>query len=266
MCSKIHHVTWILLCVLLVAPPATADDADPVLREFYPTGEYDLFVDGAKTDAEILFSRRAAAYVVAPAGNGRMFLLLQRQRRVASIPAKVIRRENGDVDLPKGVTPEPIGNLAPQGEDIVINAPTLRARLRPRPPLLGYHSPAGVFDHSPQYGLTMRAYRPDRQSIEALKNGPKAKVEVLFGTWCPRCKQTIGNALRVASELKESGVTFLFYGLPPPPDAWKNARFLETKIKALPTALVFVDDKVAGRISPNEWKNFEVSLRKLVTQ
>lgn len=256
----LSFVFWFLPAMLVVIVPADADEVHPRLRQFHATGEFDLLVDGVRTDAEILFSRRAAAYLLVPRDGQRMYLLLQRHRSVSTLPAGLIRRENGDVDLPRSAMPERAGRFEFRAGQIVIQASGFRALLAPREPLTGRKTAAEVLAHSPQYGLVMRAFRPKRETLARLRTRVKVQVDVLFGSWCPRCKQTLGNALRVERELQGSGVTFTYYALPKPPAAWKDARFLETRTKALPTAHVYVGGKAVGRVPPAGWSRFDVAL------
>ncbi|MDJ0976248.1 MAG: thioredoxin family protein [Planctomycetota bacterium] len=265
---RVSRGGWLRFAVLaaLLCAPAPTDAAEPhrAFRAFYPSGEYDLVIGQAKVEAELLFSQRAAAYLLKPKGDERTFLLLQRKRAIATVEGDWIRRENGDVDLPKSAAPQTVGRIALSGQDIVLRAPNLNARLKPRAPLLGYHGAKAVLAHSPQYGLVMRGYRPDPGALARLKDAKDVKVETIFGSWCPRCQQTVGYVLQIEKALAAKGVQFTYYGLPNPPKAWKNERFIVSKAKALPTALVFVNDKLAGRIAPTEWKGFETRLARIV--
>ncbi len=256
-------------CLVLALPLPTAgaeptDASHATLREFYPTGEFDYEVAGARSEAQVLFSRRAAAYLIAPAGADHLYLLLQRQRTISQVPRRVIQQKNGDVDLPATVAPQLVGNFTMDNGTVMIEAPSLRARLVPRGPLLGTHAGTAVLAHSPQYGLTMRAYRTNEAAMQALKGVTGARVEVLFGSWCPRCQQTMGNALRVERELASAGagIVFEYRALPPPPAAWQDSRFLQAKVEALPTALLHVGDREVGRVAPADWKSFEVVMAK----
>lgn len=262
---------WLLLLLLpvlllVVGTPAGSEAREPhgSLRGFYPTGEYDLVIGRTQVEAQLLFSQRAAAYLLKPAASERAYLLLQRKRTIATVPADWIREEDGDVHLPAGTEPKAVGRLSLDKDEIVLEAPSLQARLTPRAPLLGYNGLDAVLAHSPQYGLVMRGYSPDKDALARMKDATDVKVEVIFGSWCPRCQQTVGHVLEIERALDAQGVAFTYYGLPKPPEAWKDARFVVSQAKALPTALVFVDDKLAGRIAPTEWRGFETRLARIV--
>jgi hypothetical protein len=255
-----------LLALLALCLDVQGQEAHRSLRGFYPTGEFDLVVAGVKREGEILFSRRAAAYLIAPAGSEEVYLLQQRLKTVSAISADLLRRENGDVDVPENAKIKQVGSFSLDSSGIRIQTPTLTGTLQSRPPLIGPHPAAVVLEHSPQYGLVQRAYRPDEDAIRRIDSHAGARVEVIFGSWCPRCQQTLGKALRVESELKNGRVGFLFHGLPTPPAAWREARFLETHIKALPTAIVWVNKREAGRIAPNDWDRFEAALARILAR
>ncbi len=245
--------------------PAAEEQPHPQLRDFYPTGEFDYVVGERVTDAVILLSRRAAAYLVQPAGTTDTYLLLQGKRTVSKVKGVPLKAKDGHVHLPKEAELQALGTFeAKAGGIIVIRADPLRAELRPRPALTGTKTPDAVRAHSPQYGLIASAYRTDKTSIQRLQAAKDVKVEVIFGSWCPRCQQTMGNALRIESELKSGGATWVFHGLPAPPAAWKDKRFLQTKTKALPTAIVWLGDKLVGRVPPADWKRLDVAVARLL--
>lgn len=253
-----------LSLLLAFAGTAVAERSHATLRGFYPTGEFDFVGAPEGKDVSILFSQRAAAYLLVPKGAESIYVLNQRQRTVSKVAARTIRRENGDVDLPESATPQAVGRFELKQGDIVVTAPDLRGRLTPRGPALGTLTAADLWAHSPQYGLVARAYRPDERALATLRAASGVEVEVVFGSWCPRCQQTIGNALRVQQEIGEKGVVITFYGLPKPPAAWKHPRFVSSQAKALPTAVVKVGGAVRGRIGPSEWNRFDVALAKLL--
>jgi hypothetical protein len=72
----------------------------------------------------------------------------------------------------------------------------------------------------------------------------------------------VPNAVRVAEELAGSKVRFQFYGLPHgfsgEPEATKYG------ITGVPTAIVFIDGKEAGRIEGTRWLQPEVAIRDIL--
>ena len=262
-----RHLIWIALlgCIVIIERAGAEErsaEAHAELRQFYPTGEFDLVIDKQRVAAQILFSRRAAAYLITLPGDKHHFLLSQRTKKVSRIAAEPLRRKSGDTDLTANVAPEVVGAFRMEKADILIEATGLTGRLTPRAPALGRLSGSELFAHSPQYGLIQRAYQPKDDAAKFLQRAADVKVEVVFGSWCPRCQQSLGNALAVEAALATQGPGFTYYGLPSPPAAWKDARFVEVKsvVKALPTALVYVKDRLVGHIPPADWKRFEVTL------
>lgn len=253
------------LLVLMGGLDASAREAHRSFREFYPTGEFDLYVDGAKQPGEILFSRRAAAYLIAPEGSADCFLLMQRLKTVSAVPLDLMRHENGNVDLPQEARPKRVGRFSLALGGIRIESTALRGMLKSRPPLLGPQSGAEVLNHAPQYGLVMRKFRKNDAALTRLRGHKGARVEVLFGSWCPRCQQTLGSAMRVEQELAGGAVKFLYHGLPRPPAAWKDERFVATHSKALPTAIVWVGKQEVGRIAPKDFRRFDQFLARILT-
>ncbi len=253
------------LLVLMGGLDASAREPHRSFRDFYPTGEFDLYVEGVKRPDEILFSRRAAAYLITPEGSSDCLLLMQRHKTVSSVPQDLVRHENGNVDLPQEARPKRVGRFSLALGGIRIESSALRGILKKRPPLLGPQSGAALLAHAPQYGLVMRKFRKNDAALTRLRGHKGARVEVLFGSWCPRCQQVLGNAMRVEQELAGGAVTFVYHGLPRPPGAWKEPRFVASRAKALPTAVVWVGEREVGRIAPKDFGKFDQVLARILT-
>ena len=263
---RVRHFIICVLVLCFAGMHADAREAHRSFRDFYPTGEFDLYVEGVKQPGEILFSRRAAAYLVAPQGLDKCLLLMQRLKTVSAVPQDLMRQENGTVHLPQTAQPKRIGRFSLGRGGIKIESSALRGLLKNRPPLLGTHTGASVLTHAPQYGLVASKFRKNDAALAKARTHAGARVEVLFGSWCPRCQQTIGYALRVEKELAGSAVAFQYRGLPRPPAAWKDERFVLTRAKALPTAIVWVGNREAGRIAPKDFGRFDQVLAGILVR
>lgn len=237
------------------------------LRHYHATGEYDVYVNGKTVKAEVLFSQRAATYVVALPGEKTALVLRQRSRSVGRVSSDALkRREDGYVELPTTAKVESLGRFRLSGPDVVISLTDLKARLKPRAALLKQHSGEQLLAHSPQYAMNQRSYRPSASVVQQLKaTNTKAEVEVFFGSWCSRCQRLLGNMLRLEEALgNNSSIKFSYYGLPAPPAAWQDARYRASGVKGLPTAVVKVNGRVRGRLAHGAWSAIERSLLPLV--
>ena len=104
-----------------------------------------------------------------------------------------------------------------------------------------------------------RAYRPNPVLMEQAKaHSKKAKVTVFFSSWCKHCQRKVPSILRVEEELKDSSISFEYYGLPPGFAGEHEAE--KYNITLIPTAIVRVDDKEIGRIENRQWDRPEAQL------
>jgi thiol-disulfide isomerase/thioredoxin len=245
--------------------PAARSQSHQVLREFLPTGKYVIYLNGdLDRDATIYYSQRAAAILVLESGFGSPFLIQPRTRSVDRLTKEaLITQDDGSIDLSEDVDLARLGNFQLQGGDVVISFADLKARLKPNPPMLGLHTREEVLKHSPEYGRD--GFKIDEAWVEKLRASDKeVEVRVFFGSWCPVCQRYIGRILMLDKALEGTKVSFAYYGLPLPPQAWQEAEFVRNKIERLPTALVTSGGKEIGRLSGFDWDRPEPSLGALL--
>jgi hypothetical protein len=237
-----------------------------VLREFLPNGKYVLRTDTPGTSSSaILFSKRAAAYLVRGSPLGTPVLVKTASGTVETFPeADLLVRDDGSCDVKASVKPKELGRLRLDGPDIVLNVPGLSGRLVPTPPLLGWQRASQLVAHSPEYARDAKAYRIEAVCIEEIraKKG-EVRVFVYFGSWCPTCVLLLGRVLRLEQELNKGGGTrfqFDYYGLPGAPKTWDEPEAISRNIDRLPSALVYIDGKFVRRIVGYELAKPEASL------
>lgn len=263
---------WLFLIAPLVifgvlVPAESRGRARYTTARYYATGKYDVIRDKKKVDgAEVLFSQRAASYIIVLPDDKEAVVLRQRSRRVGRVEvAKLKRRSDGYVELPRTATVSTVGRFVlGAGARVAVIGPTLALELRPRPPLLKHHTGEQLLKHSPQYGVQKRTYRPNAGAVAKLKSAKNVEVEVLFGSWCSRCSRLLGHMLKLEDELGKSGITFKYYGLPNPPAAWREPHYKKSGIHGLPTAVVRVNGRVRGRLAHGAWTRIESALLPLV--
>ena len=261
-----------LACIVAVAATfgghAAADDTPhATLRDFQLSGQYVLNVEGKLVSkAKIHHSRRGAAYLIQADAFEDPVLVLQRTRRIESLPeASLLEREAGGFDVAADAKTQDQGTFKLIGGDVVFEVGDLKARLKPRPPLTGTHWSKKIVEHSPEYGRAAKVYRPDPAKMKILAGSEmEARVQIFFGTWCSFCNKFLPNTLKVEEELKKDGtkITFEFHGLPPPPAAWVTKEATQMRVKRLPTGLIFVDGKQVGRLEGNDWIKPERALSR----
>lgn len=255
----------VLALLIAFAMPAAGRPARNRLQNFQRTGQYALFVKGEEiTKAKVYRAR--GGYLVVSEKFSYGILLLLRTRCVESVKTEeLVERKDGGVDIQKDAVPCDLGRFRLQGADLVFEVTEMEIRLKPKEPLTGGHYRDAVLNHSPEYERLGRTYKPDAQAIESIKkSNKKARIQVVFGTWCTFCGSVMPSILRVEEALEDTDLSFEYYGLPRPPAAWATETAAQLGIKKLPTGVIFMDDKEVGRIIGREWLRPEVALAKLL--
>ncbi len=241
--------------------------SDGVLRDFQPTGDYALLVDGIPVPkAEVYQSEKIPAILVLTSALPSPVLLTPRQGTVAKVHImKVAKQPDGSVDLLADAVLAPLGSFQLAGENVKFSYEGRKVSLNPKPPLIGVHPGTDLKAHNPIYARGASAYTPNGAAIASLKKEDKpVTVRVFFGSWCPHCREHVPYILKVEEALKGSLVKFEYFGLPKPPAAWQDPEVKRLKIGGVPTGVVFVNGKEAGRIVGEGWSAPEVQLNKIV--
>ena len=242
---------------------------DAVLRDFEPTSEYRLWVAGKEVPkAEVYDSQVAGAYLIVSSAFASPVLLGKRSLSVETVNLmKVAKQGDGSVDLLADATLDPLGTARVNSDytEISFAVAGKAASLKAAPPLLGNHSRADLLSHSPEYARDAAAYKPDPLLLNRLRGQLRdVKIRVFFGSWCPHCRQMLPRALKVDEGLAGSKVAFEYYGLPRPPAAWQDAEVVRLGVKGVPTAIVYVAGREAGRLSSADFVKVEQSLSSVL--
>jgi thiol-disulfide isomerase/thioredoxin len=264
----------VVLAVLAIASLAFSSasraqgvPSDGVLRDFHPTGEYALIVDGIPVPkAEIYQNDKLPAILVLTSALPSPVLLTPRAGAVEKVHLmKVAKQADGTVDLLADAVLAPLGRFEMAGENVKFAYENRKVSLNPKPPLTGVRRGAELKAHNPQYARTADGYKPNAPAIAALKQEPKpVTVRVFFGSWCPHCREHIPYILKVEDELKGSQIKFEYVGLPRPPQAWQDPEVKRLKVGSVPMGIVYVSGKEVGRITGEGWNSPEVLLNKIV--
>lgn len=249
----------ILLAVLVPA-------ASLAQKGFQPSGDYTVVIDGKPVAAEVYQSQTPPTLLVLTSSLSSPVLLTPRAGTVETVNLmKVAKQPNGSVDLLTGAVMAPAGQFQMQGENVTFAYEGKKVSLNPKPPLTGLRKAADLKAHSPEYVRTAQGYNPNGQAIAALKNGTQpVTVRVVFGSWCPHCKQHVPFLLKVEDQLKGSKIKFEYFGLPRPPEGWKHPEVKRLGVNSVPTGIVYVNGKEVGRILGKGWEAPEVLLNRIV--
>lgn len=260
---------WMRLAVLalMTAIPLAAQgvpSAAAPMQGFQPSGEYSLVVGGKPVPkAEIYLNEKAPALLILTSAFPSPVMLTPRVGKVETINLmKVSHQKDGSVDLFPGAVLAPIGQLQMEaGGAISFTFRNDKVSLVPRPPLLGARKNADLKAYLPEYVRGAMSYTPDAAAVADLrKRSAPATVRVFFGSWCSHCRQHVPPLLKVEDEVRNPRIRFEYYGLPP---SLKDPAAQQAGVHAVPTGIVYVNGKEAGRI--DNWNRPEVALDKILT-
>jgi thiol-disulfide isomerase/thioredoxin len=257
-----------LAAALLVLPAVHAQGvpSDGVLRDFEPNGDYMLLLNGKPVGAEIYQNDRIPAFLVLSSSLSSPVLLTPRTGSVQTVNLmKVSKQKDGSVDLLADAVLAPVGQFQMAGEEVKFSVEGKSLSLSPKPALTGLHGSADLLKTLPEYVRGSQGYTPNAAAVAALrKTGKPVTVRVVFGSWCPHCRQHVPMLLKVENEVKNPKIKFEYYGIGKPPEGWKDPEVKRLGVKGIPTAVVYVNGIQAGRIEGTAWSAPEVELNKIL--
>ena len=254
------------LIAMAAAARAQGIPSDSVLKGFQPSGDYVLVVDGKPVPAAEIYQNNVPAILVLSSALPSPVLVTPGAGSVETVHImKIAKQKDGTVDLLADAVLAPIGQFQPQGENVLFNYEGRKVSLNAKPALTGLHPGNDLKAHNPQYARSASVYKPNDAAIASLKRDPvPVTVRVVFGSWCPHCRQHVPYILKVEDELKGSKIHFEYFGLPKPPEAWKHPEVKRLGVKGVPTGIVYKNGKEIGRIVGEDWSAPEVQLNKIV--
>jgi thiol-disulfide isomerase/thioredoxin len=256
----------VLALAVVSVLPAAAQPADAVLRDFQPSGDYIVVIDGTEAPkAELYQSQVVPGFLIVANQLASPTLVLPREQSVQTVSfMKLIKRDDGVIDIGADAQLTPVGPFQVQGDGVLFTVDGKQVALRQRPFLLGLQQLGDMLAHSPDYRRKAAAYEPDAGVVKAIRDldGKQVKVRVYFGSWCHFCKEYVPKMLRVAEQLEGSKIAFEFYGLPQGFGDEPIAK--RDDIHGVPTGIVYVGGKEVGRIESQQWTDPEGALRDIV--
>jgi thiol-disulfide isomerase/thioredoxin len=266
---SLRLVRLLIAGALLLPVAARSQPAlDTVLRNFEANGESQLVVDATPVPtAEIFKNSKIPAVLVISTALPSPVLLMPGSRGVQAVSlSKIARQEDGTVALLADADLRSLGEYRVDKFGVVaFPYDARRVTLVANPPLLGLHSSSDLLQHDPAYARNAAAYRPRAAAIATLAAATApVTVHVIFGSWCPHCRQHAPYALAIEQALAGSQVTFDYYGLPQPPAAWADPEAKKFGVSGVPTAIVYVGGKKVGRLVGDDWNAPEVALARIV--
>jgi thiol-disulfide isomerase/thioredoxin len=130
--------------------------------------------------------------------------------------------------------------------------------------LVGASSREAILRRNPSWEGTAAAYQPAQGAIERLRTiGREVRIEVFFGSWCSDCAAHIPAFFKILDLVDSPLFQVSYTGLPRDRD--KRAPYCgDRTIERIPTIIVFVDGREAGRIVETPRKTLEEDLAEIL--
>jgi thiol-disulfide isomerase/thioredoxin len=168
------------------------------------------------------------------------------------VPKTRLQETERGLVLLRGEALQDLGTFEVVKTDIQFNHGAVAAVLRPKPSLVGAHTLAELYEHTPKYKVDAAAYAPDPATVAKLRGvAADYHVKFVFGSWCSVCKHYLPRGLAVVEALSGSPMKFEYFGLPLE-DPWNTPEVKRLAVTSLPTAIVYRGDKEIGRFAGAE--------------
>lgn len=254
----------VLALLAVFAGSAHAQDVDPMFRDFEPTGDFVLKVDGQPVAAEIYQSEVARAILIVSAAvpGPAIFNIVSRQLEGVAKDGYLVTPE-GIVNLKADTAVTPIGPFSIGDAGLSLTWAGKAVELGVRDSLTGLHPRKDLLAYSPAYVQRAKAYQPPTDFLAALKAEKRpVRVRVYFNSKCQVCKQMVPKALKLEELLAGANWSFEYYGFP---DRFSDdPQSEQANVHSVPTAIVYVEGKEVGRLAGGSWKLPELTLKNLL--
>jgi len=130
--------------------------------------------------------------------------------------------------------------------------------------LTGPVSREAILEHSPSWKDIVAAYQPNPEFLEKLRAlGREVRIEVFFGSWCSDSRAHVSAFFKILDLVDSPLLQPAYFGVPE--DKEKRPPFFEGRdIAKLPTFIVLVDGREAGRIVETPQETVEEDLVKIL--
>jgi thiol-disulfide isomerase/thioredoxin len=254
----------LVLAAGTLAPAAAQMPSDSVMRGFAPISDYVLEVAG-KTVPNAEFYQNDRGILILTSAFASPVLVVPRSGEVTTVNLmKVAKQKDGTMDLLADAELQSQGEIQVVDGDAKFTVEGKPVYLKMRPALLGPKQASDLKAYMPDYVRNASLYSPNAQAIAALKKQAKpATVRVYFGSWCPHCREHVPLMLKVEDQLKgsPSKIKFEYFGLD---RGLKEPIVKQLGMQGVPTAIVYIDGRQAGRLTDADWDAPETGLVRIL--
>ncbi len=126
--------------------------------------------------------------------------------------------------------------------------------------LVGPTTREAILEHTPSWQDLAAAYQPKPEALDKLRGlGREVRIEVYFGSWCSDSMAHVSAFFKILDLVDTPLLQPAYFGIPEAKE--KRAPYTEGKdILKLPTFIVFVDGREAGRIVETPKRSLEQDL------
>src|SRR5512136_540455 len=130
--------------------------------------------------------------------------------------------------------------------------------------LVGPTSREAILEHSPDWQGIMASYQPEAGALDKLRAlGREVRIEVFFGSWCSDSIAHVPAFFKVLDLVDTPLIRAEYFGVPEAKE--KRAEYCRGRdVVKLPTFIVFVDGREAGRIAETPQKSVEEDLVRIL--
>ncbi|MBN1271745.1 MAG: hypothetical protein JXB26_05685 [Candidatus Aminicenantes bacterium] len=132
--------------------------------------------------------------------------------------------------------------------------------------IVGPTSKEQILKHFPEWADFVKAYSPDPEIINQLKNiNRSVTIEVFLGTWCPDSKSHVSEYFKIMESVDNPLFFSNYIGLPR--DKQARIPFIKGKdIVRIPTFIILIDGLEKGRIVEHPVDSLERDLLNFVSE
>lgn len=243
-----------------------AQQADDTFRDFEPSGDFDLQIDGATVDgAELYFSKKARALLVIAPDLPEPLLFNYRNQRVETVGfMSLAKRDNGNMDVLASAQITPKGQFTAGDDGLRYQAGGQTVAVVPKASLTGPQTAASLQEYDASYRRSARAYSPNANLVSRLRGtDDDVRIRVFFNSKCSVCKQMVPRVIRVDQALDGSKIDFDYYGVP---DSYDDPEYKRLDLHGVPTGIVYVNGKEIGRIVGGNWRSPELAISNMLSE
>jgi len=136
--------------------------------------------------------------------------------------------------------------------------------IHPAEDLVGRAGREAILKHNPEWEATAAAYQPVPEAIQRLRTlAREVRIEVYFGSWCSDCAAHIPAFFKILDLVDSPLIRVDYTGLPR--DREKRGPYTRGReISRIPTIIVSIDGREAGRIVETPRKTLEEDLASIL--